>query len=112
MRAVIIHGKHWSRIRDSNVLPGRSDAQIRERYTNCISLSSRGAFTPDEDKLIIQGVTEMGAQNWATIAKALKGRTDSQVAKRWKLIEEYVVVSCCCCFSTLVREPNVLSVCG
>jgi len=89
MRAVIIHGKHWSRIRDSNVLPGRSDAQIRERYTNCISLSSRGAFTPDEDKLIIQGVTEMGAQNWATIAKALKGRTDSQVAKRWKLIEEH-----------------------
>ena len=31
IRAVLAHGEKWSKIRDLNLVPGRNDAQMRER---------------------------------------------------------------------------------
>ena len=34
MRAVKLHGEKWARIRDQGLIPGRSDAQLRERLVH------------------------------------------------------------------------------
>ena len=36
MRAVRVHGQKWSRIRDLGLIPGRSDAQLRERLDDVL----------------------------------------------------------------------------
>ena len=39
LKAVHSIGEEWAKIRDSNVVPGRTDMQLRDRYYNALSMS-------------------------------------------------------------------------
>jgi len=82
MELVGIHGpKKWSLIATS--LRGRIGKQCRERWHNHLNPDVRkDAWSAEEDALIFQLVEKHGTK-WATIAKALNGRTDNSIKNRY-----------------------------
>jgi len=88
IRAVVQYGQQWAKIRDLNILPGRNDAQIRERYVNCLMDRARGPFTKEEDEKILELVKQQGSFSWSKVAKSLPGRNDNQVSKRYKVLTQ------------------------
>ncbi|GMF11931.1 unnamed protein product [Phytophthora lilii] len=79
----------WNDI--SHHVPGRTQPAIRDRYTNCLNpdLSFR-KFTTQEDEIILARVREWGVESprlWARLATELVDRSDSQISRRWKLLD-------------------------
>ncbi|CAO3569989.1 unnamed protein product [Mortierella alpina] len=83
--AVAVYGAgRWSKIQQ-HVL-GRTDVQCRERYMNVLAPTVKaGPWTEDELQKLQEHVAQYGKQ-WAKIASLMDGRTDNQVARRWKLL--------------------------
>ncbi|TDH70018.1 hypothetical protein CCR75_008222 [Bremia lactucae] len=72
-------------------LQGRTPPAIRDRFLNCLNpeLSYR-KFTMQEDQMILARVQEWGinsARIWPRLAAELGDRTDSQVRRRWKVLD-------------------------
>jgi len=90
LKAVMQIGLDWSKIRDSNVVPGRTDLQLRDRYYNALSEKHiKGSWTREEDNLLRQGHQMYGHQ-WTMVSElVVKTRTDGQCLKRWGLLKEY-----------------------
>ncbi|KAL4128736.1 hypothetical protein PRIC2_007718 [Phytophthora ramorum] len=79
----------WNEI--SHHIRGRTQPAIRDRYSNSMNpdLSFR-KFTKQEDEIILARVREWGIDSprlWARLATEMDGRTDSQVARRWKTLD-------------------------
>ena len=93
-------GLDWSKIRDSNVVPGRTDLQLRDRYYNALSEKHiKGSWTREEDNLLRQGHQKYGHQ-WTMVSElVVKTRTDGQCLKRWGLLKEYKAKACFKLFS-------------
>ncbi|KAG9326609.1 hypothetical protein KVV02_006120 [Mortierella alpina] len=83
--AVAVYGAgRWSKIQQ-HVL-GRTDVQCRERYMNVLAPTVKaGPWTEEELQKLQEHVAQYGKQ-WAKIASLMDGRTDNQVARRWKLM--------------------------
>lgn len=81
-RAVQQHGvASWCHI--SKFVQGRTSKQCRERWHNQLKPEIyRGAWTGEEDKLILDLVKAHG-RKWAFISRQLPGRTDNAVKKRF-----------------------------
>ncbi|SCV71889.1 BQ2448_4583 [Microbotryum intermedium] len=88
LRAVERWGiKKWRQV--SSIVPGRTDAQCRERWCNHLDPNvvetRRKKWSTEEDRLLItlrgQGL------GWSTLAKKFKGRTDNACLVRWKTLE-------------------------
>jgi hypothetical protein len=75
----------WKKI--ATYMPTRNVRQCRERYKNYLDPELRqGAWTHDEDMLLIEQFTEHGAK-WNTIAQAFINRSDLALRNRWQVLE-------------------------
>ncbi|KAM5298565.1 snRNA-activating protein complex subunit 4 [Ctenodactylus gundi] len=88
LRAVAKYGEQdWFKIREE--VPGRSDAQCRDRYLRRLHFSlKKGRWTAKEEEQLLELIEKYGAGHWAKIASELPHRSDSQCLSKWKIMVE------------------------
>ncbi|KAM6170137.1 snRNA-activating protein complex subunit 4 [Rhynchocyon petersi] len=86
LQAVAKHGAHdWFKIREE--VPGRSDAQCRDRYLRRLHFSlKKGRWNLKEEEKLLELIEKYGAGHWAKIASELPHRTGSQCLSKWKIM--------------------------
>ena len=73
--------KTWEAI--SQLLPGRTARQCRDRYNNYLFKQITNAqWTEEEDQIIIKMYEKIGSK-WTKISKSLQGRSGNNVKNRW-----------------------------
>lgn len=77
------HGtKNWSLI--SSQLANRTASQCAARWEKCIDPAiTKGPFTPEEDKLILEYVQKNGPRNWPRITQSISNRSSKQCRERY-----------------------------
>jgi hypothetical protein len=77
---------NWTMI--SAKMPRRDRRQCRERWLNYLSPAvSNGPWTPDEEQLLRDKVSELG-RRWKTIEAFFEGRTDINIKNHWKQMQK------------------------
>ncbi|NXD27272.1 SNPC4 protein, partial [Spelaeornis formosus] len=97
MAAVEKYGaKEWYKIRTE--VPGRSDAQCRERYLKVLHWDvKKGKWSLEEEEQLIELIRKHGLGHWSKIASDLPHRTGAQCLSKWKLmIGDKVLWKSCC----------------
>ncbi|NWU21889.1 SNPC4 protein, partial [Dyaphorophyia castanea] len=86
MAAVNKYGeKDWYKIRTE--VPGRSDAQCRDRYLKALHWDvKKGQWSLEEEEQLIELVQKHGLGHWSKIASELPHRTNSQCGSKWKIM--------------------------
>ncbi|NXH34288.1 SNPC4 protein, partial [Myiagra hebetior] len=86
MAAVKKYGeKDWYKIRRE--VPGRSDAQCRDRYLKALHWDvKKGKWSLEEEEQLIELVQKHGLGHWSKIASELPHRTGSQCLSKWKFM--------------------------
>ncbi|XP_061116595.1 snRNA-activating protein complex subunit 4-like isoform X2 [Conger conger] len=89
LKAVAKYGvRDWWKIRTE--VPGRTDAQCRERYLDCLTEDvKKGRWSPEEEAMLIMLVGKYGAGRWAKIASEMPNRIDCQCLQKWKIMTGY-----------------------
>ncbi|PSR79895.1 hypothetical protein BD289DRAFT_415144 [Coniella lustricola] len=65
-------------------IPGRSNKDCRKRWWNSLAGStSKGAWTPEEDRQLIEAVEKYGT-NWTKVAAAVGTRCGDQCSGHWR----------------------------
>jgi hypothetical protein len=82
IRLVALHGTEWGTI--AAHMENRTAGRIAERWDNCLDPNLyKGAFTVEEDEIIIGHVKQHGPQNWPKVARLLEHRCAKQCRERW-----------------------------
>ncbi|NXG58956.1 SNPC4 protein, partial [Hemiprocne comata] len=77
--------RNWYKIRTE--VPGRSDAQCRDRYLNALHCDlKKGRWSLEEEEQLIDLVQKHGLGHWSKIASELPHRTGSQCLSKWRLM--------------------------
>ncbi|KFW10872.1 snRNA-activating protein complex subunit 4, partial [Fulmarus glacialis] len=77
--------RDWYKIRTE--VPGRSDAQCRDRYLKALHCDvKKGKWSLEEEEQLIELVQKHGLGHWSKIASELPHRTGSQCLSKWKLM--------------------------
>ncbi|NXJ70486.1 SNPC4 protein, partial [Rostratula benghalensis] len=77
--------RNWYKIRTE--VPGRSDAQCRDRYLKALHCDvKKGKWSLEEEEQLIELVEKHGLGHWSKIASELPHRTGSQCLSKWKLM--------------------------
>ncbi|CAN0517264.1 unnamed protein product [Rangifer tarandus platyrhynchus] len=86
LQAVAKYGEQdWFKIREE--VPGRSDAQCRDRYIRRLHFSlKKGRWNPKEVEKLIELIEKYGVGHWAKIASELPHRSGSQCLSKWKIM--------------------------
>ncbi|NXX26934.1 SNPC4 protein, partial [Nicator chloris] len=86
MAAVNKYGaKDWYKVRTE--VPGRSDAQCRDRYLKVLHWDvKKGKWSSEEEEQLIELVQKHGLGRWSKIASELPHRTGSQCRSKWTLM--------------------------
>ncbi|XP_005408554.1 PREDICTED: snRNA-activating protein complex subunit 4 isoform X1 [Chinchilla lanigera] len=86
LRAVAKYGEQdWFKIREE--VPGRSDAQCRDRYLRRLHVSlKKGRWNAEEEEQLIELIEKHGVGHWAKIASELPHRSGSQCLSKWKIM--------------------------
>ncbi|NXI14474.1 SNPC4 protein, partial [Irena cyanogastra] len=78
-------GKNWYKIRTE--VPGRSDAQCRDRYLKVLHWDvKKGKWSLEEEEQLIELVQKHGLGHWSKIASELPHRTGAQCLSKWKIM--------------------------
>ncbi|XP_062063232.1 snRNA-activating protein complex subunit 4 isoform X2 [Lepus europaeus] len=87
LQAVAKHREqNWFKIRQE--VPGRSDAQCRDRYIRRLHSSlKKGRWNPEEEQQLVQLIGKHGVGRWAKIASELPHRSGSQCLSKWKIMK-------------------------
>ena len=81
-RLVGIHGKQWGII--ASQMENRSSSQVAARWEKCLDPKlTKGPFTAEEDKVIVDYVSKHGPQNWPALSQILYKRSPKQCRERW-----------------------------
>ena len=82
-QAVSMHdGKNWKSI--ASFLKGKTEVQCLHRWTKVLNPSlTKGPWTEEEDRLVVELVEKHGAKKWSLIAQNLPGRIGKQCRERW-----------------------------
>ena len=85
-RAVNFYGVgNWNKIQQH--LPGRTDMQARERWTNILDPSlTFTPFTAEEEERLYALIEEHG-RKWSMLTQFFPGRTDNHLLRFWKTAE-------------------------
>jgi hypothetical protein len=76
------HGKQWGLI--VNFIPERSASQIAARWEKCLDPNlHKGPFTPEEDQIVTNFVSQHGPRSWPQIVSLLPHRSAKQCRERW-----------------------------
>ncbi|XP_012929218.1 snRNA-activating protein complex subunit 4 isoform X3 [Heterocephalus glaber] len=86
LRAVAKYGEQdWFKIREE--VPGRSDAQCRDRYLRRLHGSlKKGRWSAKEEEQLTELIEKHGVGHWAKIASELPNRSGSQCLSKWKIM--------------------------
>ncbi|KAL6034282.1 hypothetical protein STEG23_015024, partial [Scotinomys teguina] len=86
LQAVAKYGaQDWFKIREE--VPGRSDAQCRDRYIRRLHFSlKKGRWSAKEEEQLTQLIDKYGVGHWARIASELPHRSGSQCLSKWKIL--------------------------
>ncbi|XP_077707494.1 snRNA-activating protein complex subunit 4 isoform X1 [Canis aureus] len=86
LQAVAKYGEQdWFKIREE--VPGRSDAQCRDRYLRRLHFSlKKGRWNASEEEKLVELIEKYGVGHWAKIASELPHRTGSQCLSKWKIM--------------------------
>ncbi|XP_058380457.1 snRNA-activating protein complex subunit 4 isoform X2 [Diceros bicornis minor] len=86
LQAVAKYGEQdWFKIREE--VPGRSDAQCRDRYLRRLHFSlKKGRWNSKEEEKLMELIEKYGVGHWAKIASELPHRTGSQCLSKWKVM--------------------------
>ncbi|KFQ31291.1 snRNA-activating protein complex subunit 4, partial [Merops nubicus] len=77
--------RDWYKIRTE--VPGRSDAQCRDRYLKALDHDvKKGKWSLEEEEQLIELVQKHGLGHWSKIASELPHRTGSQCLSKWQLM--------------------------
>ncbi|XP_066057051.1 snRNA-activating protein complex subunit 4 [Chamaea fasciata] len=77
--------KEWYKVRTE--VPGRSDAQCRDRYLKALHWDvKKGKWSSEEEELLIELVQKHGLGRWSKIASELPHRTGSQCQSKWSIM--------------------------
>ncbi|NXQ25967.1 SNPC4 protein, partial [Alaudala cheleensis] len=77
--------KDWYKVKTE--VPGRSDAQCRDRYLKALHWDvKKGKWSSEEEEQLIELVQKHGLGHWSKIASELPHRTGSQCMSKWKLM--------------------------
>lgn len=81
--AVASHdGKNWKLI--ASYLEGKTEVQCLHRWTKVLNPSlTKGPWTEEEDRKVVDLVQKHGAKKWSVIANFLPGRIGKQCRERW-----------------------------
>ncbi|XP_062029068.1 uncharacterized protein LOC133745092 [Rosa rugosa] len=81
---MLFGSKSWNKT--AQFVPGRTQAQCRDRYVNSLEPSLRcGEWTEEEDSRLIAAIEEYG-HCWSKVAACVPHRTDNMCWRRWKLL--------------------------
>ena len=68
----------------ASFLPGRTESACQNRWQKVLKVGlTRGPWTDDEDKKLMQLVETFGPRKWSAIAEELPGRIGKQCRERW-----------------------------
>ncbi|NXV67279.1 SNPC4 protein, partial [Molothrus ater] len=77
--------KDWYKIRRE--VPGRSDAQCRDRYLKALHWDvKKGKWSLEEEEQLIELVQKHGLGRWSKIASELPHRTGAQCLSKWTVM--------------------------
>ncbi|NWT25415.1 SNPC4 protein, partial [Cardinalis cardinalis] len=77
--------KDWYKIRRE--VPGRSDAQCRDRYLKALHWDvKKGRWSLEEEEQLIELVQKHGLGRWSKIASELPHRTGAQCRSKWTVM--------------------------
>jgi hypothetical protein len=92
IEAVTKHGNSWIAV--SSLVPGRTNAQCRQRWDRSLdpniqvaldvatARKNKNLWSKKEDRTLIQGVKKHG-NSWVAVAALIPGRTNTQCRQRW-----------------------------
>ena len=83
---VTLFGEQWAKIAD--FIPHRNAVQLHSRY-NTFLKASFDDWKPEEDKMLLEHVRQLGTRAWVTIAQKIGNKTRTQCRNRFHAIYKH-----------------------